>query len=69
MGRRNNQPNDGVGGGMDVVGVDAYSSLWVANGATKKIKKREGDGASDFDVFFWMGGHDNQPKSRFNVGL
>jgi hypothetical protein len=50
------------------VGADFYSSLWVANGAKKK-KKREGDGALDFDGVCWMGGHNTQPKSSRNIGL
>ncbi len=41
MGRRNNQPNDSVGGGMGIgeaMQTGVCSSLWVANEATKKIK-------------------------------
>ena len=44
------------------VGADVWSSFWVANGATKKYLNRDGDGASDFDGFCWIGGHNNQPK-------
>ncbi len=49
------------------VGVDVYSSLWVANEATKK--NRDGNGTLDFDGFSWMGGHNNQPKSSRNVDI
>ncbi len=35
----------------------------------EKNKNREGNGASDFDGFFWMGGHNNQPKSSLNFGV
>ncbi len=28
----------------------------------KRHKNRDGDGASDFDGFCWIGGHNNQPK-------
>ena len=47
MGRRNNQPNGSVEGGMGIGEAiqtggmrreDVYSSLWVTNEATKKIK-------------------------------
>ena len=72
MDPRNNQPNDGVGGGGGAVerifareermGADVWSSFWVANGATKKYLNRDGAGASDFDGFCWIGGHNNQPK-------
>ena len=44
------------------VGADVWSSFWVANGATKKYLNRDGAGASDFDGFCWIGGHNNQPK-------
>jgi hypothetical protein len=60
MDPRNNQPNDGVGGGggaverifarEERVGADVWSSFWVANGATKKYLNRDGDGASDFEL-------------------
>ena len=35
----------------------------------QKNKNREGDGASDFDGFCWMGGHNNQLKSSRHVGV
>ena len=38
------------------------SSFWAANRA-KKNKNREGDGASDFDGFYWIGGRNNQLTS------
>jgi hypothetical protein len=78
MGRRNNQPNDCVSGGMDVGeviitgGTRGGRRLLIALGgewSDEKNKNREGDGASDFDGFFWMGGHNNQPKSSLNVGV
>ncbi len=78
MGQCNNQPNDGVGGGMDVReaikmgGTCGGGRLLIAlsgEWSDKKNKNREGDGASDFDGFFWMEGHNNQPKSSLNVGV
>ena len=53
---------------VERVGEAVNTSFWAANKA-KKNKNREGDGASDFDGFFWMGGHNNQHKSGLNVGL
>ena len=35
----------------------------------EKDTNREGDGASDFDGFCWMGGQNNQPKSSPIVGV
>ena len=76
--RCNNQPNDVDGGGMDVGeaiktgGTRGGGRLLIALGgewSNEKNKNREGDGASDFDGFFWMGGHNNQHKSGLNVGL
>ncbi len=78
MGGRNNQLNDGLGGGMDVGeaiimgGTRGGGRLLIAFGgewSDEKNKNREGNGASDFDGFFWMGGHNNQPKSSLNVGV
>jgi hypothetical protein len=78
MGRRNNQPNDGVGGGMDageankMGGTRGGGRLLIALGgkwSDKKNKNREGDGALYLDGYFWMGGHNNQPKSSLNVGV
>jgi hypothetical protein len=78
MGRHNNQPNNNVDGGMDVGeaiimgGMRGGRRLLIALGgkwSDIKNKNREGDGASDFDGFFWMGEHNNQPKSRLNVGI
>ncbi len=78
MGQRNNQPNDGAGGGMDAGeaiktgGMRGGGHLLIALGgewSDEKNKNREGDGASDSDGFFWMGGHNNQPKSSLNVGV
>jgi hypothetical protein len=78
MGRRNNQPNNNVGGGMyvgEVIvmgGTRGGRRLLIAlcgEWSDEKNKNREGDGASDFDGFFWMGGHNNQPKSSLNVGV
>ena len=47
---------------VERVGEAVNTSFWAANRA-KKNKNREGDGASDFDGFCWMGGRNNQPKS------
>jgi hypothetical protein len=76
MSRHNNQPNNNVGGGLDVGeaiitgGTHGGRRLLIALGgewSNEKNKNREGDGASDFDGFFWMGGQNNQPKSSLNV--
>ncbi len=70
--------NDGVGSGMGVgeamqMGVTRGGGrLLIALGgewSDEKNKNREGDGASDFNSFCWMGGHNNQPKSSRNVGV
>ncbi len=76
--RRNNQPNDGVGGGGSLerwfkwaerVGEDVCSSFWVANGAKKIIKIERENGASNFDGSCWMVWPDNQPKNNHIVGI
>jgi hypothetical protein len=78
MGRRNNQPNDGVGSGMGIGeamktgGTRGGGRLLIALGgkwSDEKNKNREGDGALDFDGFCWMGVHNNQPKSSHNVAV
>ena len=77
MGWRNNQPNDGVGSGMGVGeaintgGTRGGGLLFIALGGewSEEKKKREGDGALDFDGVCWMGGHNTQPKSSRNIGL
>ena len=79
MGQSNNQPNNGVGGGMGVGeamqtgGTRGGGRLLIALGGEwsddKQNKNRVGDGASDFDGFCWMGGHNNQLKSSRNVGV
>ena len=51
------------------VGGDVCPSNQVANGATKKKENREGGGASDFDGFCLIVGHNNQPKSGRIVGI
>ena len=71
-GRRNNQPNDSVGGG-GVIGEELRASgtrgglhLHVGLGdklSGGKNKNRERDQTSDFDGFCWMAGRNNQPKS------
>ncbi len=50
------------------VGEDVRPSFQVANGVTKK-KIREGGGASDFDGFCLLVGHNSQPKSGLIVGM
>jgi hypothetical protein len=71
-GRRNNQPNDGVGGrggvgeAMRSGGTRGRGRLIVLLGdewSDEKNKNREGDGASDFDGFYWIGGRNNQLTS------
>ena len=55
-----------VGEAIKTGGTRGGGRLLIALGgewSDEKNKKREGDGASDFDGFFWMGGHNNQPKS------
>jgi hypothetical protein len=78
MGRRNNQPNNDVGGGTYdgegtiTGGMRGGRRLLIALGgewSDEKNKNREGNGVSDFDGFFWMGGHNNQPKSSLNIGV
>ena len=71
-GRRNNQPNDSVGGGGGI-GEELRASgtrwgLHLLVGLGNKLsggknKNRERDQTSDFDGFCWMGGCNNQPKS------
>jgi hypothetical protein len=71
-GRRNNQPNDSVGGGggigeeLRASGTRGGLHLLVGLGdklSGGKNKNRERDQTSDFDGFCWMGGRNNQPKS------
>ena len=71
MDLRNNQPNDGVGGGGrwwrgDSHGWNAWGGMFSHRFGwrmeTKIYINRDGDGASDFDGFCWIGGHNNQPK-------
>ena len=71
-GRRNNQPNDSVGGGggigeeLRVSGTRGGLHLLVGLGdklSGGKNKNRERDQTSDFDGFCWMGGRNNQPNS------
>ncbi len=55
-----------VGEAIKTGGTRGGGRLLIALGgewSDEKNKKREGNGASDFDGFFWMGGHNNQPKS------
>mgnify|MGYP006185546881 FL=1 len=62
----------GVGESMQTGGTRGGGRLLIALGgewSDEKNKNREGDGASDFDGFFWMGGHNNQLKSSRNVGV
>ena len=71
-GRRNNQPNDSVGGGggigeeLRASGTRGGLHLLVGLGdklSGGKNKNRERDQTSDSDGFCWMGGRNNQPKS------
>ena len=58
-----------VGEAIKTGGTRGGGRLLIALGgewSDEKNKNREGDGASDFDGFFWMGGHNNQPKSSLN---
>ena len=61
-----------VGEAIKMGGTRGGGRLLIALGgewSDEKNKNREGDGASDFDGFFWMGGHNNQPKSSLNIGV
>jgi hypothetical protein len=65
----NNQRSDGVGGGW-YVGEETRPDgtceggrlpiIWGDRIERQKNKNRESDGASIFDGFQWMGGHNNQ---------
>ena len=77
-GKRNNQPNDGVGGGggfgeaIRTGETRGGGRLSIVSGdemRDEKNKNREGDGASDFDGFCSIVGHNNQPKSGRIVGV
>ena len=71
MDLRNNQPNNGVGGwrggGEEIRtgGMRGGGRLVIVIGgkwSDEKNTNKCGDGASDFDDFCWIGGHNNQPK-------
>ena len=70
-GKRNNQPNDGVGGGggfgeaIRTGETRGGGRLSIVSGdemRDEKNKNREGDGASDFDGSCCIGESNNQPK-------
>jgi hypothetical protein len=49
--------------------AEHVGQTWVANEATKKIKIEIAMGPRILMAFFWMGGHNNQPKISRNVGV